>query len=332
MLALFVALANLGCRQTDDGGGNGKGTTPKPKPKTYTWGGPKNISMAPIVADQQGFFTQEGINVKPNYIQTGKMAMDAVVSKDIDFGVLVETNIAFIKYQPGADVQIVCAIEEKHDDAIVARRDRGIKGPKDLKGKTLAILSATTSHVFADRFLKANGVAPGEVKTVNLTPPAMQAAVINGDVDAASVWQPFRYNVLKALGNKAVELNDPGVYTAYAVVAVRKEFAEKNPEAVKSFVRALIKAESYIKGSPDQAIPALAKEIDIDAGVLRKIWGEYSVRINLDAKLLATIREEGSWIHETQKGFGDKTVPAYSDAINSTFLAEVDASRVTLPK
>jgi ABC-type nitrate/sulfonate/bicarbonate transport system substrate-binding protein len=46
--------------------------------------------MLPIVAQQKGFFQAEGLDVQPNYLQTGKVAMDAVVSGDLNFGVIVE--------------------------------------------------------------------------------------------------------------------------------------------------------------------------------------------------------------------------------------------------
>ena len=50
--------------------------------KPLVWGGPTNISMLPIIAQQKGFFQAEGLDVRPNYLQTGKVAMDAVVSGD----------------------------------------------------------------------------------------------------------------------------------------------------------------------------------------------------------------------------------------------------------
>jgi NMT1/THI5 like len=66
---------------------------------------------------------------------------------------IVETNIALVKFQEGADIKVITSITEKYDDAIVARRDRGISKPKDLEGKMLAILPGTISHRFADLFI-----------------------------------------------------------------------------------------------------------------------------------------------------------------------------------
>ncbi|HYN23008.1 MAG TPA: ABC transporter substrate-binding protein, partial [Thermoanaerobaculia bacterium] len=84
-----------------------------PTPQSVVWGGPKNISMLPLIAERKGFFKAEGLNTRPNYLQTGKLAMDAVVSRDLDFGVLVDTNIAFVKFQEGADIRVVANIIKK---------------------------------------------------------------------------------------------------------------------------------------------------------------------------------------------------------------------------
>ena len=314
-LALMLVLVVLtGCRK-------------KPELKV-SWGGPKNISMTPIIAAQKGYFQEEGLNVETKYLQTGKIAMDALLSKDTDFSVLVESNVAFIKYQPGADIQVICSIEEKFDDAIVARKDKGINTPKDLEGRTLAVLIGTTSHIFADRFIRYHNLDASKINIINLSPPSIQASIMTGDIEAGSIWQPYRYNVQKAIGEKAIQFNDKEIYKAYAIMAVRKEFAEKNGDIIKGFLRALIKAENYIRSHKNEAISILAKEMNIDPEVLSAVWDEYIIRVRLDDELQKLIKEEGNWIKETQRGFENKAVPSYEGVINASFLREVDPNKV----
>lgn len=295
-----------------------------------SWGGPKNISMTPIIAAKNGYFQEEGLNVETKYLQTGKIAMDALLSKDTDFSVLVESNVAFIKYQPGSDIQVICSIEEKYDDAIVARKDKGINSPKDLEGKTLAVLIGTTSHVFADRFIKYYGLDASKINIINLSPPSIQASILTGQIDAGSIWQPYRYNVQKAIGEKAIQFNEKEIYKAYAIIAVRKKFAEKQPAIIKSFLRALIKAENFIAANQKEAIQILSEEINIDFDVLSAVWDEYIIRVRLDDGLPRLIKEEGIWIQESQRGFKNKPVPSYEGVINPDFLKEIDPDRIII--
>lgn len=300
--------------------------------KPLVWGGPKNIAMLPIIAEHKGFFKEAGLNTTPHYVQTGKIAMDATVSGDLDIGIIVDTNIAFVEFQQGANIQVIGSILEKFDDAIIARRDMGINKPKDLEGKTIAILNGTTSHRFADLFIDHHKLDRDSITFLNLSPPGIQVAVMNNNTEAGSIWQPFRYNIQKEIGDKAIQFKNDNIYRAYSLLAVRQEFASKHPDKINKFLKALIKAEAYAKDNKDEVIQILSKELNISAEVLAAVWGEYILRVQLDDKLLKVFQDEGAWIQRTQKGFEKKSIPTYENIINPTFLLNVDSSRTVVAK
>ena len=167
------------------------------------------------------------------------------------------------------------------------------------------------------------------IELVNLAPPAIQAAVLNGDLPAGSVWQPFRYNLQQNLGDKVVQFNNDKIYTAYALLTVRREFAERNPEAIQAFLKALLQAERFVRENRSEAISILAGELNIDPKVLDAIWGEYDLAVGFDSALKPVFVEEGGWVRRSQKGFADKPVPSYDDVLDPSFLRAVDGSRVT---
>ncbi len=318
-LAGTAALLLIGCD---------KSPAPQPLSKTIVWGGPKNISMLPIIADKKGFFKEEGLDVRPNYVQTGKIAMDAVVSGDLNFGVIVDVNIGFVKFQDGSDIKVVTGIAEKYDDAIVARRDQGIEKPEDIQGKTLATLPGTTSHRFADLFIDFYKLDRSKVNIVNLSPPSIQASILNSQIAAGSVWQPFRYNIQQALGDKAIQFNDRSIYKCNCLLAVRGDFAKNNAAQIRAFLKALIKAEQFVQNNKDEAIAILAKEIDIDPKVLAAVWDDYVLGVKLNLSLVQTFADTGAWVVRSQKGFEGKAVPSYQDVLDSRFLSDVDPKRV----
>jgi len=333
-----AALLVLGCSESERGKGE---ETPKPvekveatKPETLEKikiGGPKNIAMLVIIADRKGFFSKAGANVDFEPVQTGKIAMDALISGDLDLGVLVDSNIAFIGYQKSADVQVIASISEKYDDAIIARKDKGITKPKDLVGKKVAYLPATTSHIYLARYLAEQQIDMNKLELRTMTPPAMQAAMLNGTVDAASVWQPFRYNVKKALGDKVVEFNSKDAYVAYALIAARAGTIEKHRDNIKKVINAVMLSEDWIKNNKDEGIAILAEELKMDKGVLASVWDEYKLTVRLDQGLLKLIEDEGKWISETQESFKGKPVPSYKAAVNPEILRDLSADRVTVP-
>lgn len=299
---------------------NSKGTS-------VSWGGPKNISMLPIIAEQKGFFSKEGLNIKRQDIQTGKLAMDAVNSGSIDIGVIVDTNIAFIKFQP-AKLKVVAVIAEKSDDSIIARKDKGITNAKQLEGKKVGVTFGTTSQAMTMAYLQSKGVNISKVNFVNQPPPALQTALIKGDIDAAALWQPLRFNTKIALKDNALELRDNPPHKANVLVVVREDYAKNHQKEINHFLKAMIDAEEYTQKNQKEAQGILAAEVGIPANVLSTSWNEYSLNVSMTKNLLTELENQGKWIIGNQAEFKQKSLPKYGEALAPEFLKQVKAEKV----
>jgi NitT/TauT family transport system substrate-binding protein len=307
---------------------DGGSSIPEGKAAVVRIGGPNNIAMLPLIAARKGYFENAGVKVEFKSLQTGKLAMDALNSGDIDLATMVDSNIAFVRFQGGGDIRVICTIQEKYDDAIVARVDRGIHEPGDLIGKKIGFAPATTSHIFLSRYLTYKNIDASQLSLVPMTPPAMQPALIRGDVDAISIWQPFRNNALNELGANGVEFNDKKAYVAFAVVAGRLNFLSTHEVECQKILSALIRAEQFVRDNRDEAMALLAEAIPMQPDALTAAWEEYEVRVRLDPGLLKLLEEEGRWIKATQDGFADKELPVYSATIDTAILKKVAPERV----
>jgi ABC-type nitrate/sulfonate/bicarbonate transport system substrate-binding protein len=99
-LALFYVTALFSC---SDPNLNPKNSDSR----SVVWGGPKNISMLPIIAQKAGIFENHGLDAGYKYLQTGKITLDAVVRGEIQFGVIVEATMAFAAFERGLDVVLI---------------------------------------------------------------------------------------------------------------------------------------------------------------------------------------------------------------------------------
>jgi ABC-type nitrate/sulfonate/bicarbonate transport system substrate-binding protein len=295
---------------------------------TTSWGGPKNIAMLPIVAEQKGLMVKEGLNAKRQDIQTGKLVVDAIISGNLDIGVTTDTNIAFIKFQP-AKLKVVAVIAEKSDDAIIGRKDKGITNAKQLEGKKLGVTFGTSSQAMAIAYLQSKGVNISKVTFVNQPPPALQAALSRGDIDAAALWQPLRFNTKVALKDTAVELRDNPPHKARVLVVVREDYAKTHQKEITQFLKAMIDAEEYAKKNQQEVQGILSKEVGIPANVLSASWSEYNLQVSMSKDLLTGIEKQGKWIIATQPEFKQKPLPQYADALAPEFLKQVRANKVT---
>lgn len=132
-------------------------------------------------------------------------------------------------------------------EALVVSHKSGIKTPQDLVGKTIAVPFVSTTHYSLLSALKHWDISENQLKIINLRPPEITAAWERGDVDAAYVWEPA-LSKIKASGQVLTDSKQVGEWGAptYDLWVVRKDFAEKNPEFLKAFVKTSLKQiEAY---------------------------------------------------------------------------------------
>lgn len=293
-----------------------------------TMAGPTNISMLPIVADKRGFFRLEGVALSFQSIQTGKQAMDAVVSGQIDIGVVVDTNIAHALFTEGVDLVVLCSVMEKTDDALVVRTDHGITKPADLKGRKIAYLPATTSDSFLWRFFRAKGIERSALTLLPTTPPALQIAVLKGDVDAGAIWEPWRFNIVKALGDSAAIFPNEGLYRAQAVLAVQRGTLAAHRQELAAVMRALIRAEAYTRAELGRTQSILAAAVPIDSMALASTWSLYSPRVRLPSVLLENLETEAEYLRTNVPAFTGRDRPDFRSAMDGSVLRAVASERV----
>ena len=249
------------------------------------------------LAKDLGFFKTHGIDADVSYTSAGKLAMDAVNGNGVQYGVVVDMNVAQTLYRSD-DVVVLCEISESAGSIkLLARVDHGIKTAADLKGKKIAVLFGVNIHVFLDKYLKGKGIK-GEVELVNLQPPQAAAALRTGAVDAAILWQPTVYKLQKELGDRLITLtDDPTNYWSYKMLlAAKRSYFEKHKDEARRMVESLVEADDYIRSHPDDAQAFLAKHLELELDAVRGFYKENHYEVRLTQRLLDMMSEEVLWL------------------------------------
>ncbi len=306
--------------------GIGCSTEKKQNQKDITFSTGKNMWCGlGIIAHEKGFFTEEGLNVKTDYLAAGKYNLDALVSKSAEFATIVEVNLAYFGYTGNTSVQTIASLVNSTSSGIVALRSSGIEKPEDIKGKRLALSPGTTSDMFANRFLEKYGMSADNVEIRQIQPAAMEGAILSKGVDAASTWDPHIYSISTKLGEDAIVFRDPEAYTGYLNLAVRKDWALENKETVLAFLRALQKADKFAKENVEEAQIIVSRVIDLDLDVVKSTWADHNLGVTFDKQvLLNAMTSEGKWIQATNDDFKDKEVPDYSRFLESSYFMKVN--------
>ncbi len=281
------------------------------------------------IAFANDYFTQEGLEAVPQPHAFGKPALQSVIDGKADIATVGDTPIVFAVMN-GKKISILATIQTSNkNEAILARKDRGIARPADLKGKKIGLTLGTTGHFFADAFLLEQGIDIKQVKIIDLKPDEMAAALASGRVDAVSTWNPTLLQLKKELGNNGIIYFGESIYTEQFCVVAGQEYVKKNFAAIKKVLRALIKAESFVRDHPAESRRLSADFLKIDKGILDEIWDIFTFRVTLDQALLVDLEDQARWAIKTRLA-ASRDMPNYFDFIycDGLLAAKPEAVRI----
>ncbi len=170
----------------------------------------------------------------------------AMASGDVQIGEAGSSPIAAAASQ-GQDIRLFWILDDIADaEALVVRKESGVHGWKDLKGKKVATPFVSTSHYQLLAGLKEAGVPARDVNIVNLRPPEIAAAWERGDIDAAFIWDPALAKA-KASGGQVIatsgSLGKKG-YATFDGLVVNAQWAAQNEAFVVALVKAVAAADA----------------------------------------------------------------------------------------
>lgn len=219
-----------------------------------------------IIAKALGWHEKAmGVKIDWKQFDSGRDVNTAMAAGSIDIG-LVGSSPAAAGISAGIPYEVIWLYDVIGDnEALVAKKGRGIKAVKDLVGKKVATPFGSTTHYHLLVAFKVFGVDPKKATILDMQPPDMLAAWQRGDLDAGFVWEPTLIKMVEADGEIILSsraLAEKGFLTA-DVAVVRKAFAQKYPGLVVAYLRSLVRAVDFYRQSPAEAAKAVAKEFGI---------------------------------------------------------------------
>jgi NitT/TauT family transport system substrate-binding protein len=248
------------------------------------------------IADREGFFRDEGLAVTFQRYSSGRDALAAVVAGQADVGTPYDTPVV-VNIQQGQPIRVLSTLAiDSGTIAVLARVDRGITDPAQLRGKRIATVANTSADYLLSLLLASTGVAPAEVQRVALTPAEAAEALIQGQVDAAAIWEPHTQRVESVLGAAAVKVFTSPLYQDTITLSTVEPVLQARPEALKRLLRALLRAEELARREPERALQdVLATLDDLPPAGVRAAWLRLQPQVRLDHRLLATLSGELKW-------------------------------------
>lgn len=249
------------------------------------------VAVPIYVAQDRGFFKESGIDVDVVFTKGGGENVQAVVSGDAQVGLSTGFFAVLSAFAKGAPVKIVASEITGMDTFWYALGNSPIRKFEDLAGKKVAYsLPGSSSHMavlaIVDQ-LKAKGLKPGEPVSLGGIPDTFTGTK-TGQTDAGWSVAPFFLDRVEkgeirivVKGSEITALNDLTMRVHFA----NADFARKQPEALKGFLRAHQKAVDFMFESPRETTKIWIKraELKLPEATVLKTWEFYS-RAALAAK------------------------------------------------
>jgi NitT/TauT family transport system substrate-binding protein len=187
----------------------------------------------------------------------------------------------------GAPLISVGVIDAMGTEAVIVRPDAGVKSLADLKGKTILTTANAGVNTFFPLVLQAAGLKEGDVTITNVPDGALVSSYLQGAGGAVGMLGGLddKPAEIKANGGAApvtFPYSDFGVNQVGYCIVANTETVKSNPDLVKRFVGATMKAYKETEANPDAAVASMA---DIVGGSMAEDQGKAQARAVLDVTL-----------------------------------------------
>lgn len=217
-----------------------------------------------FVAVDRGFYAAENLAVTISRGYGSGDTIKRVAAGRATFGVADMGALVAARANDGVPVKAVLGVYGKAALGILYLRESGIKGPKDLEGRTLARSASGASVIMLPAFLKANGVEREKIREVVVDASAFLPMLISRKADAIteqSIQAPrFQKAAEKeGLHVDAMQYSNNGLVTHGNAVMANDALIQSNPDLIRRFLRATVRGLGESFEHPDQAVEIMQK-------------------------------------------------------------------------
>lgn len=244
--------------------------------------------VQPVLAAEEGTFGEHDLEVEMTEFPSGRDALQALTGGAVEIAMVTPSNVA-PAVMGGQDIVVFGVASRWGSWRLVARDDRGIAEPSDLRGKTIGVPTGTSADQSLDVLLTENGLSREDVEVVNVAAPDVIPALESGSVDAINIWQP-NLSVLEEAVPDSVSL--PFDMPSSFLFATSREFAEENEDLLLAFMEANQANDSLINDDRERALDIMVAPSRIDREILSTIWEDFDFETSEpDSEIISQLDE-----------------------------------------
>lgn len=211
---------------------------------------------------------------------SGAPLTNEMVAGKLDFGSMADfpgsfNGAAFQKSgKQSVFISVLSGSIKGSGNGIVVPKQSRIHSLSELKGKTISVPFASTSHGMLLRAIKQQGWDPEkDVNIITQAPEIAGSALKANKIEAHADFVPFvELFPFRGIARKIYDGSQADAPTMHGSL-VDGAYAKKYPEIVRAFLRASIEADKLIAAQPEKYSELISKVTGIDAEVIYLFHG-----------------------------------------------------------
>ena len=245
------------------------------------------------VAYRLGYLDEELNKVGAKYewksFKSGPLVNEAVAAGEADLGFMADLP-AIIAKSTGLPIEVVSNVAYGEKGiAVLAKADSPIQSVADLKGKKVAYATGSYAQHLLALLLSKEGLSLNDVQSVNLGAGDQPAALASGEVDAIVIWEQY-ISQLTSDGTAKIIADGTGVKRGNMITYAVSDYANKNPQVIEAYIKALNRANEVIKNEPEKAAEAVADDFGVSKELMLKIIPNFTYSTEFTEDDIAEIK------------------------------------------
>ncbi len=228
---------------------------------------PNAVHTFLYIAQQEGYFAEEGLKVNILYPTNGNDAVALTAAGQADIGFYYQEDTIITKTNENVPVKSIGTVVQGPISVFAALADTGIDGPEDFAGKTIGYSSTQFGEKAIETVIQDAGISLDEVEIIDVGFD-LTSAMTTGNVDAT--YGCFVNHEIPALEEEGFTVNyfsptEYGVPEYYSLIlVVGEQNLEEKRDAYAGFLRACQKGFADMKADPEAALEVLMANQSVD--------------------------------------------------------------------
>lgn len=211
------------------------------------------------IAKEAGYFERNGVDVKTVLITSSVQNAAALLSGDIDIGIIGGMGVMRAKLA-GGDLYMIGGTKNQLAGSIIVHP--GIKTPADLKGKRIAVSRRGSNPEFMARAVLVRfGINPDRDITFIQAggAPETVAVLHSGGAEAASIIPPHNLKAISLGYKELIDVTAMNIPFVATIVATTKKLIDTKPTLILPFMRAIAEGVHTFQTDKAYALKVISK-------------------------------------------------------------------------